>query len=156
MNYFNDVGAFHDRFDLPVSIEIFSLVPPRARSPQIPSTKEFDYRLAFIFEEVTELVKGFERNDLPAFADALVDLVWVVLGTAHYAGIPFDALWKEVQRANMEKRPWVEGDPLKPRNTTGLEVVKPVGWRPPDIHGVIRDFQTAHGFRKPPKTNPSV
>ncbi len=146
MNYFDDVAEFHQKMGLPVSAE--SVTPVEiSQTPGVLSSKEFDYRLAFLFEEIAELVKAFERGDLSQFSDALVDIVYVTLGTAHYAGIPFNALWQEVQRANMEKRPWREGDPIKPRNTTGLEVVKPEGWRPPDIDGVIRDFRKAFGFR---------
>lgn len=151
MNYFDDVAAFHDKMGLPVSAESTEPGYGNVRPPQIIDLKEFNYRLAFLFEEIAELIMSHSQENLAKSADALVDIVWVALGTAHYFGIPFDALWREVQRANMEKRPWQEGDPLKPRNAAGLEVVKPEGWRPPDIDGVIRDFQAAHGFRKSPK-----
>lgn len=146
-NYFDDVGRFHGQFDLPVSHETWAKTGTRL--PGVISTTEFNFRIAFLFEELKELIEGNEAGDLGRVADALVDLVWVALGTAHYCGLPFDALWKEVQRANMEKRPWREGDPIKPRNAQGLEIVKPDGWVPPDIEGVLTDFQHKLGVTLP-------
>lgn len=146
MNYFDDVGEFHGRFNLPISAESVQPTHPLIRGPQIPLKNEVDFRTAFMLEEISEFIQGYGARDMAKMADALVDLAWVTLGTAHYMGIPFDSLWREVKRANMEKRPWKEGDPIKPRNTTGLEIVKPDGWRPPDIHGVIQEFRKATGF----------
>lgn len=148
MNYFDDVGRFHGKFDLPVSHETWAKTG--TRPPGILSKQEMDYRTAFMFEEIHEWIVAYGEKDFVKMADALIDLTWVVLGTAHYLGIPFHALWLEVQRANMEKRPWREGDPLKPRNTQGLEIVKPEGWRPPDIRGVLRDFNLAMQFGEGP------
>lgn len=147
MNYFDDVAEFHVSMGLPVSAE--SMVPTEiSQTPTPIEFSAFNYRLAFLFEEIRELIEGNVKQDLAKVADALVDIVWVALGTAHYAGIPFDALWEEVKRANMEKRPWKEGDPIKPRNALGLEVVKPDGWRPPDIDGVLRKFRETFGWRE--------
>lgn len=148
-SYFEDVAEFHQQFFLPLSAEAFppSTVNSRFRTPQIPSAAEVDFRGAFMLEEIREFFVGYGEKDLAKMADALVDLVWVALGTAHYMGVPFDALWDEVKRANMEKRPWKEGDPLKPRNALGLEIVKPEGWKPPDIAGVITEFRRVFGFK---------
>lgn len=145
-NYFDDVALFHVSFQLPVSVESVPPSHPLTRAPGIPTSQEVDFRTAFLFEEISEFVRGYGERDLSKMSDALVDIVWVALGTAHYLGIPFDALWKEVRRANMEKRPWQEGDQIKPRNTMGLEVTKPEGWKPPNIAGVIKNFRKAYGF----------
>lgn len=156
MNYFDDVAEFHDRFQLPISAESAPITHPLVRSPQVLSESEFNYRDSFLHEEHREFIEGYAEEDLGKMADALVDLVWVALGTAHYLGIPFDALWREVKLANMEKRPWQDGDPIKPRNALGLEVVKPEGWTPPRIHRIIRAFAVANGFRKPPKESGEI
>ena len=148
MNYFDDLSQFHQKMGLPVSAE--SVTPVEiSQAPGALSSSDFQFRLSFLYEEIRELIEGQTNRDLSKISDALVDIVYVALGTAHYAGIPFDALWQEVQRANMEKRPWREGDPIKPRNTTGLEITKPEGWRPPDIDGVLKKFREAFGFRHP-------
>lgn len=136
-DYFESVAQFHDKFSLPVSSESRS----DGRTPQLLTEEEMDFRTAFLFEEINEMIQGYGEKDLAKVADAIVDAVYVLLGTAHCMGLPFDALWTEVQRANMAKRPWQEGDPLKPRNAVGLDVVKPEGWRPPDIAGVLKRFR---------------
>jgi len=130
MTMFTDVGEFHESLGLPGNHEV--------KSPHLLSNETFRYRLACLNEEIAELTEAHATNDLEAFADALADIAWFVLGTAHLAHIPFDSVWDEVRRANMEKRRWQEGDPLKPRNgTTSIEVVKPRGWKPPDIEKVL-------------------
>src|SRR2546429_3028363 len=135
MSLFTDVGEFHKRFDLPHADQ---------RAPVVVPFVEFKYRIAFLMEEITEFIEAYGRSDLTDIADALADLVWVALGTAHYFGVPFDEVWAEVKRANMTKRPWQEGDPLKPRNAlTFGEVVKPDGWRPPDVLGVLDEIGRA-------------
>lgn len=92
-------------------------------------------------EELTELIEACEIGDLTGAADALADLCWVALGTAHYFGLPFDKVWEEVRRSNMEKRRWRDGDPVKARanhlKSMSPEIVKPLGWRPPDIDAVL-------------------
>lgn len=128
-SFFDDVNEWHRQMGLPTA--------ETDRIPGVIGFTEFRYRLNFLFEELRELIEAQERRDLPGVADALVDLVWVACGTACYYGVPFNELWAEVRRANSTKRPWREGDPVKPRNYTAGEIVKPDGWRPPDIRGVL-------------------
>jgi predicted HAD superfamily Cof-like phosphohydrolase len=78
-------------------------------------------------------VAKFERPgnvDLPALADGIVDTIYVLIGTAIAAGFDLAPVWDEVQRANMAK---VDG----PVREDGKRL-KPPGWRPPDIEGVLR------------------
>jgi predicted HAD superfamily Cof-like phosphohydrolase len=127
---FTDVGDFHRRFDLP---HLGDGSPPRLLSPD-----EFKFRYEFLKEELTELFEAHSCGDLPGFLDALVDLVYVACGTAHLSGLPFDAAWDEVQRANLTKvRATSANDPLSKRGHA-LDVVKPPGWVAPDIEGVLR------------------
>jgi predicted HAD superfamily Cof-like phosphohydrolase len=126
---YEDVGKFHDRMGLPHVDQ---------GAPKRMTHAEFRYRTAFMMEELREFIEAHARGDLPDMADSLADLVWVALGTAHYLRVPFDEVWSEVYRANMEKRPWREGDPVKPRNlATQGEVVKPENWRGPDVQQVL-------------------
>lgn len=111
------------------------------QKPELLSVELYAYRLKFMKEELAEFMTADGEKDLAGMADALVDLVWVALGTAHYLGIPFDHVWEEVRRANMAKRRWRDGDPVKPRaehlKNMGPEIVKPLGWQPPDIDAVL-------------------
>lgn len=74
---------------------------------------------------------------LPQVFDGLLDLAYVALGTAHMHRFPWAAGFAEVQRANMSKeRASSSGDA---RSTRGhaLDVVKPAGFRPPDVAGAL-------------------
>lgn len=150
-SYFDDVGKFHVKMGLPVALlaeggrtPVDGRLPVEVQ-PQLLERVVLDFRTDFLFEELREWIEANAEGDLARAADALVDLVYVALGTAHFMGLPFNALWNEVQRANLEKRPWREGDPIKPRNSVGaLDIVKPEGWRPPDVEGVLGRFMDLH------------
>lgn len=94
-----------------------------------------NYRLRAIREELTELTRAYEKDDLAEIADALVDLTVFVMGTAALHGLPWDELFSEVHRANMSK---IAGAGIKERSAGQRDLIKPVGWRKPDILGVLR------------------
>lgn len=132
-NVFADVGNFNRKFGLPVS----PVCPPRL----LPQATQ-EYRERFLQEELDEFKTAWKEGDLAKAADALVDLVHVALGTAHFMYLPFNEHWAEVDRANSEK---VKGDMRKAR-TAGLagiaetfEIAKPPGWREPDHVRVLRE-----------------
>lgn len=130
---FSDVGDFHRKFDLEA---VPSERPPRLITPELQ-----EFRLKFLQEELDELQLGYEQQDLEKIADALVDLVYVALGTAHLHGLPWGALWAEVQRANISKvRATHASQSL--RGST-FDVVKPPGWRPPNVRQVLEH----HGWK---------
>lgn len=124
MSYYDAVGEFHAKFGLPHFKEDLP--------PHLLDQNTLNFRVGFMLEELTELMRGASQEDLPAMADALVDLVYVALGTAQMMHLPFADLFAEVQRANMEK----ERGPTEKRGHH-LDVRKPVGWEPPDIEAVL-------------------
>jgi predicted HAD superfamily Cof-like phosphohydrolase len=128
---FQSVGDFHEKFGLPVT----------GHSPlTIIDNSAFLFRYQFLMEELQELLSAHRSNNLAGVADALADLVYVALGTAHMYGIPFDEVFEEVQRANMTKeRSKGSGDDRSKRGSS-LDVVKPIGWKAPDINKVLKDF----------------
>lgn len=117
--------------------------------PGLPDLDLLLYRFNFLKEELSELAQACSGGDLVEAADALADLCWVALGTAHYLGLPFDKVWEEVRRSNMEKRRWRSGDPVKKRaahlKNMAPEIVKPSGWRPPDIDAVLQQEAEWYG-----------
>jgi predicted HAD superfamily Cof-like phosphohydrolase len=148
MSEIDDVRAFHERFGLPVS-----------DGPRHLVRGHLAKRADFIFEELVEFVRaaglrmtitysaaaeadrqttfGFRRDPtkhdqhLSAMADALVDLVYVALGTAVQLGLPWRALWDDVHAANMRK---AEGEATDHK----LGIVKPPGWVGPRTLGILR------------------
>jgi len=153
MSYFTDVGDFHRKFGLPVAEDT---------APNTLTDDMLAFRGKFLVEELVEFFEaaGLRRlansirhdtevllrpqfrdgtPDLEKMADAIGDLIYVALGTAHKMGVPFEAIWAEIQRANMTK---VRADgETDPRSTRGhaSDVVKPAGWTPPN-HGPAIEY----------------
>lgn len=121
MSYFNDVGTFHAKFERPV----VDRGPVRLMDPE-----EFAYRLKFLNEELAEFYAAHEAGDLVQAADALADLVWVALGTAHHMSVPFDLVWSAVRRANNAKILAPPEDAAHKRGAVE-RIRKPPGWHPP-------------------------
>lgn len=128
---FEDVGDFHKKFGLPRA--------EPSRQPRLLPEDMLRYRVGFMREELAEIVEAHDKGDLAGFLDGLVDLAWVAMGTAHYAGLPFDDAWDEVLRANMEKVRAADGDGDHKRGVAEV-IRKPESWRPPDVAGVIARY----------------
>lgn len=77
-------------------------------------------------------------------ADSLVDLTYVVLGTAYLQGFDFRTMWRRVHAANMKKVLAVK-DGAVTNNVTDsgrdkkFDVVKPAGWEPPSHKDLLED-----------------
>lgn len=128
-----DVGDFHEKFGLP---QVKADAGPREWNAEL-----LKFRIKFLQEELVEFVEGVIQEDHAQMADALIDLVYVAMGTAHLLGYPWQELWNEVQRANMTKvRAAADGSNSK--RGSSFDVIKPEGWEPPDIVGIL----TRHGF----------
>lgn len=89
-------------------------------------------------EELDEFCEGLIDDDHAKMADALVDLVYVAMGTAHLLGYPWEQLWEEVQAANLRKRRAATADESKRGSTH--DVVKPHGWTPPAIEAILQSW----------------
>jgi predicted HAD superfamily Cof-like phosphohydrolase len=120
MSNYTDVVAFHRKYQVPCATE-----------PSLLDASTMNYRVGFLQEELTELTYSYGNDDLEGCADALVDLVYVALGTALMMGLPWEKLWDEVQRANMTKR-LAKPDGSDSKRGNPLDVVKPPGWVGPD------------------------
>lgn len=128
---FDDVGDFHEKFGLGnVTHGTVGIVGMPADL--------LNFRIRFLHEELEEFVAAMDmgREDL-AF-DALLDLAYVVFGTAHLLGYPWQEGWDLVQAANMAKIR-AERAEQSLRGST-WDVVKPEGWQPPDIRGLLGSY----------------
>lgn len=127
---FEAVGEFHSKFGL-------DSVNEHGPDPHTLPTQVEQFRLKFLREELAELETAMSEEDLPKIADALVDLVYVALGTAHLYGLPWNELFWAVQQANMAKER-AKADGSNSTRGSSLDVVKPEGWQPPDIEAILR------------------
>lgn len=121
-----DLRAFHAKFG--------------HNRPNVPTelSKELsDFRIKFLQEELDEYKTAVANGDLAKQFDALLDLVYVAIGTADLQGFPWENGWAEVQRANMSKERALSASQSKRGST--LDVIKPPGWVGPDIEGVLKE-----------------
>lgn len=131
MTHLDQVREFHEAFDHPV------------RSTPDADVAERVLRMNLIWEEVCELGEALGLGywsdegwvdvgnpvDTVEVADALADIDYVVQGAALTFGIPHDDVFDEVHRSNMAK----VGGPVRADG----KKLKPEGWTPPDIAGVL-------------------
>lgn len=134
MSDFTDVGEFHRKFGLPHFFDGPNLEPDQSM---------LEFRRKFLQEELDEFYVGMRLGNHAQMFDALIDLNYVSLGTAHLLGYPWHAGWNAVQTANMRKVRADSADDPRSKRSHSLDVVKPEGWTPPDIEGVLRQY----GFR---------
>lgn len=118
------VTAFHRAFDHPVA---------EKPTPLDPETRAL--RLALIEEELDELSNALYNEDLVETADALGDLIYVVVGTAVASGIPLTPVLDEIQASNMSK---VNSDGTVSYHENG-KVRKPDTWTAPNIAQIIEE-----------------
>jgi predicted HAD superfamily Cof-like phosphohydrolase len=119
MNHFRDIKNFHEKFDLP---------PVDSKPSPLPMDL-LKFRLRFMQEELSEYAQAAQDGDLNKQLDALVDLVYVALGTAYLQRFPFNTAFARVHAANMAKvRALRESDSVR---GSMYDVVKPPGWVAP-------------------------
>lgn len=138
------VAEFHDAMELPVN--------------DIPAIRSNELRAKLLLEEAAETaaalgftvttfvcypgdedrgsvdsihIEGYPVPNLFDVVDGLCDTIYVAAGAAATMGVDLDPLFREVHRSNMAK---VGGEV----RADGKRL-KPPGWTPPDIAGVLDD-----------------
>ena len=114
-----DVREFSEKFDLPLP-----------KTPTLMDSPTAQFRINRMLEEVKEFEAAHLGHDLHDAADALIDLAYIVHGTALMMGLPWEELWYEVHAANMRKVRAARKEDSK--HGTTLDIVKPEGWKAPD------------------------
>lgn len=116
------VEEFHLTYGLPV-----------VSIPTVPPSSRMTLRISLINEEFQEFVQAARDQDIVAVADALGDLLYVVVGAALEYGIPLDSVVEEIHRSNMSKL----DENGKPIYRHDGKVLKGPNFFEPDIKGVL-------------------
>jgi hypothetical protein len=120
-----DVAAFCRKYRL-----------TQTRRPFLLPYSKMEVRLRHLEEELSELSYAYTRGNEAEVIDALVDLVYVALGTAYLCKFPFQKVWDAVHAANMKKIRAVRA--CDSRRGSTFDVVKPKGWKKPDVAKILR------------------
>lgn len=121
---YKDIEEFHIRFGLNYD-----------GKPRELNEKLQQFRIKFLEEELEEYKRAVIENNLHDAFDALIDLVYVTLGTAHLHGFDFIEGWKRVHKANMKKIR-VEYKSQSKRNSLH-DVIKPKDWEHPNLDDLL-------------------
>lgn len=136
-----DIKEFHNKFDIAYD------GPPRALPQDLG-----DFRRKFMNEELSEYVaaqlmawvehtktipdEGNYNFQLERALDGLVDLAYVLFGTAHLHGFDFAEAWNRVHGANMKKIR-AKADGSNSTRKSSYDVVKPEGWEAPSLTDLV-------------------
>ena len=123
MTNFEKVGLFMKTFGQEVKT-----------SSNLSGNKINSLRISLIEEELDELKKAIEDNNILEVADALTDILYVTYGAGHAFGIDLDQCFDEVQQSNMSKLD-SNGKPIF--NESG-KVMKGPKYFKPDLNKYIK------------------
>tara|TARA_R100001530_G_C4307043_1_gene151968 strand:+ start:139 stop:552 length:414 start_codon:yes stop_codon:yes gene_type:complete len=135
---FHDISEFHRKFRL-----------DKHKKPNLGTSEYQEFRLNFIKEEVAELEEALKNNDKALVFDALIDIVYVTLGTAYVMGFPWRHGWNEVHDTNMKKVRVDSGKQSKRGST--YDVIKPRDWQPPRLEELLRHINELRRKDESPK-----
>lgn len=124
-NLFDDVSAFNKKFGLEPT-----------ESPSFPDEEIWKLKNRHMQEELDEIRAACLVGDLEQYFDGIIDLVYVALGAAYLAGLPFDEGFKRVHEANMKKVRAITAEDSKRGST--YDIVKPAGWEAPVLDDLLR------------------
>ena len=115
MTMYEKVKEFRLKLKLPVS-----------NTPELLQPEHMSFYARFIMEELSELMRAHEKDNLVDAADAITDLIYVAMGCAHHLGLPLEDIFNVVHLANMKQEPGltnrgVKQDAQKPTDWVGPE-----------------------------------
>lgn len=137
-NLHRDVCEFHKKFEIPIE-----------KYPAFPSKELLEFRMKFLREEVDEFGEAVRNDDIVKAFDALIDVVYVAIGTAVIMNLPFEKGWDIVHSANMTKIRAKNASQSK--RGTAFDVVKPSNWIAPDM--MLHSLLLKHEYELKTKRN---
>lgn len=129
------VRDFYEKYQRPVRDEP-TLGLPRSEVERLRDLLE---------EEVSELLKAMESDDIEKVADGIADVVYVVLGAALQYGVDANRAILAVHESNMTR------EAPSGRRTRSDKVPRGTNYVPPDMESVIAPVASDRDDGKPPK-----
>ena len=143
----DDIAELHKAFDHPCNSSIIEPKDERAALRLNLVVEEFGELISAhglmtepeVYMPLQSFVKGLQEyrinvEDMEETADAIGDLIVVLVGMALEYGIPLDRVWEDIHKSNMAK----VGPNGKVRRRGDGKVLKPDGWTPPNMEESIR------------------
>ncbi len=89
-------------------------------------------RCQLMLEELGEVINALDDKDPLELADALGDLLYVVLGTGETYGIPCEEVFTAIHASNMSKTRATDDSRMKRKDPA-------LGYFKPDVRSILRD-----------------
>jgi predicted HAD superfamily Cof-like phosphohydrolase len=125
MDMFQMVADFHKKFGLEPT-----------NQPDFPFEEIWILKNNHMQEELNEIRAAAINGNLEEYFDGLIDIVYVALGAAYLAGLPFEQGFLRVHQANMTKIRALRQQDSKRGST--YDIVKPLGFVAPTLTDLIR------------------
>ncbi len=129
VDFATDVERFHKKYKIDYSGPLRRLPEQLAR-----------FRTLRLREEAEEYIKA---PDIENELDAMIDSIYIALGTLHLHGFTPEKIneaWNRVHHANMSKELSSKENPSKYGDLgIGVDIVKPKGWVAPDHSDLCQD-----------------
>jgi predicted HAD superfamily Cof-like phosphohydrolase len=123
-NFLDDISKFHEKYELEYM-----------EGPRFLPLDLHTFRTKFMQEELDEYSSARSDSNLAGQLDALVDILYVAIGTAYQHGFDLAEAWRRVHEANMQK---VRVQKFQDSTRGSLfDVVKPPGWVPPNLEDLV-------------------
>lgn len=144
LNMVSDIADFHKKYGieykgkprfLPEELQRFRTKFLREELEEYElaiEAAEDELQLSLLERDPGEVLSHMEKA-----LDALVDLVYVALGTAHLHGFNFEEAWRRVHAANMLKIRTPSAD--QSSRGSSFDVIKPPGWVAPSHKDLVED-----------------
>lgn len=126
----HNVWDFHEQFQINYETpDVPRLLPPDMAKLRVDRLQE----------ELDEYREAVEAGDLVKALDALVDLLYILLGAVHLHGFTkiFGRAWVRVHAANMKKERAKRVEDSK--HGSIFDIVKPEGWEPPYLDDLLAE-----------------
>jgi predicted HAD superfamily Cof-like phosphohydrolase len=112
---------------------------PIPATPTMLNESRAQWSRTALQEELDEFTKACNEGDILEAADGLLDMVFFALGRLVEMGIPPQAIWQGIAKANLAKE---RGQLSKRPGSLGHDAIKPEGWKAPD-HSWLLGFSLA-------------
>ncbi len=142
MTAIEDIIAFHEKFGLAYNGKPRALPLDVAEFRHKFAKEEADEFLKFSFRAAGAVSEGDQSDytySLEHILDALVDQMYVLLGTIYLSGMIdiFPEAWDRVHEKNMQK---VRAEHAgQSKRGSAHDVIKPEGWTPPSHIDLVED-----------------
>lgn len=99
---FNHISnVFDDTFDFQVKYGLMTHEEMFEKAPYFIPKENLMMKIGHLKEELSEIERAAENNDIAEFADGIIDLIYVASGLGNLCRLPMHQLWNDVQNSNM-------------------------------------------------------